>query len=72
VSAPLHTLAPASRRLVLICYAVQHPETLAAVQRCLRDQEWAPMPEDCPVAWVDLRRWYNGLQRTGQVVMDSY
>jgi hypothetical protein len=68
----LHSLAPAARRLVLVCYANQHPEVMREVAARLRDPQWVPTPEDCPVDWRTLTRWYAGLQRTGQIVMDSY
>ena len=69
---PLADLAVASRRLVLLCYAQQYPEVHRPVHDALRDPAWAPSPEDSPVAWVGLEAWYQGLERTGPIVMDSY
>lgn len=65
-------LAPATRRMVLVCFATQHPTYGQAVTQRLRDRAWAPTPEECPVPWEVLEQWYQGLQRTGQLVMDSY
>lgn len=69
---PFETLAPASRRLILVCYADQFPAMHRAVWDRLQDRSWAPTPEDCPVDWQALARWYRGLQRTGDLVIDSY
>lgn len=68
----LASRAPATRRMVLICYATQHPADSAVITQRLRQQGWAPTPEECPVPWEALEQWYQGLQRTGQLVMDSY
>jgi len=68
----LTTRSAASRRLILVCYANQHREVMPAVAARLKDQRWAPTVDDCPVDWEALQRWYRGLQRTGQLVMDSY
>lgn len=68
----LAILAPASRRLVLVCYADQFPDMHRVVWDRLQDRSWAPTPDDCPVDWTALERWYLGLQRTGDLVMDSY
>ena len=70
--APLAAHSTAARRLILACFA-QHDRTVhRAVYDRLRDETWAPTPEDCPVDWQRLERWYQGLKRTGQLVMDSY
>jgi hypothetical protein len=50
----LATCAPATRRLILLAYALQHPEAHRAVTQRLQDRAWVPTPETCPVAWRDL------------------
>ena len=68
----LQTCAPATRRRVLVAYAAHHPPSAQAVAQRLSKQAWAPTPEDCPVDWAVLDAWYQGLQRTGQLGMNSY
>jgi hypothetical protein len=64
--------APATRRLILLAYALQHPEVHRAVTQRLQDRAWVPMPDACPVAWGEVEAWYQGVQRTATMVMDSY
>jgi hypothetical protein len=60
----LTTCAPATRRLILLAYALQHPAQYPAVVQRLLEGAWVPTPEDCPVAWEAVEAWYQGIQRT--------
>jgi len=66
----LATKDPAALRLILACYAQQHPEVRTRVYQQLRDRAWYPTPGDCPGEWARLEQWYRGLERTGQLVME--
>lgn len=68
----LATKDRAALRLILACYAQQRPAVAKLVYQRLETHTWAPTPEDCPGGWPALEQWYNGLERTGQIVMDSY
>jgi hypothetical protein len=68
----LLTCAPATRRLILLAYALQHPEAHRVVMQRLQDRAWVPTPDACPVAWGEVEAWYQGVQRTATLVMDSY
>lgn len=68
----LTTKSRASLRIILACYAAHCPEAKTAIYAKLKDEGWTPSPEDCPARWEDVQQWYNGLQRTGQIAMDSY
>jgi hypothetical protein len=72
MQARLTTCAPATRRLVLLASALQHPEVHRAVTQRLQDRAWVPTPEECPVVCSEVETWYVGVQRTATMVMDSY
>jgi hypothetical protein len=71
---PLADLSTVSKRMVLLCYARVHaPGRYRAIAAHLAaHRTWAPTPDDCPVDWDALAQWYAALERTGQMVMDSY
>jgi hypothetical protein len=71
-SEDLMSRASATRRMVLVAYATHNPTYAQAVTHCLKQPMWAPTTDDSPVPWEVLEAWYQGLQRTGQLVMDSY